>query len=585
MKPAPLLRAAAVATLSLTASTAAGLPTACKVPNNLQVSKPRIVVADFAGDAQATGAKVATDMSSELATSLATAKNDVEMARANCVISSGADARALAIAWKARLVVWGQVSRDQPNTPEAVSTRITLGPIGARSSGNRSELDVGSLDEFQLPTMRGNLAHLSKLALGVQFLDRPDLALKFFESAASALPIDPKTGLAPLYRAMGSSYLSAPGGPEKLLRIAQDALKANQVRGTRAESELLTLTGVALAQKNRLDEALYNLNAALALDLKLQGKDSERVADDLDNLAGVLARKGDADGAARAAEQSIAILTKLYGPHDPRLAGPLTRLGVIFTEHGAYAEGLAPLERALAIDRQASIAWRIPEGLNNVAWNLAGQQQYAAAITKYREALTLGASVYPANHPWPATCKGNLAWALSGTGKQDEAIALLRQTIPALTTPDGAEDDVLAAQYEHLGSAHIQKQEFTEARAAYAKAQSLNERVFGSEHPTTLWVQRKYARSIAATSGWRQGQSAGAVVWKVQPKTAAARLGLRMGDWIIEYGSVAQSEQHLQQLAMQQPAGQRVVFMRDGKQLSKVSESGLTGALLYTQGQ
>jgi tetratricopeptide (TPR) repeat protein len=560
------------------------VPAACKVPATTG-TKPRVVVADFTGAGGDAGSKAAAQMASVMATSLGTAKEDVELTRANCAVTNGAEARALAKAWSARIVVWGQVTGQPPAGTAGYLARVTFGPVGARSGADRDGLGIGDKEEFQLPSIAAPPQYLAQLALGIQFLDRPNVALKYFQSAAAVLPIDAKTDLVPLYRAMAASYLNVPGGPERLLHIAEKALSSQELHGTAAESELLTATGVALARTNNLSAAFHNLNAALALDTRLVGKDSDRVADDLDNLSGLLMLQGDYQNAARAADQALSISTKLHGTKDPLVVGPMTRLGVILTENSIYDKGSQYLGRALEIDKRAGVDWRIPEDLNNVAWNLAGQGQYPAAIDKYREALSLGAKVYPPNHPWLLTCKGNLAWALSGEGKQDEAIPMLRETIAALETPDGAEDDTIAIQLEHLGTALIQQQKFSEARTAYARAQSLNERVLGPEHPTTLWVQRKYARSIAATSGWRQGASGGAVVWKVDPGSPAARLGLRVGDWIVEYGAAVKSVPDLQRLAAEQPSGAQVAFMRDGKKLLKTSAGGLAGAQFYLQGQ
>ncbi|MGE0548461.1 MAG: protein kinase [Kofleriaceae bacterium] len=96
--------------------------------------------------------------------------------------------------------------------------------------------------------------------------------------------------------------------------------------------------------------ARHELERALALTRATYGEDSLMFAEGLGNLAAVLTLQGDARRAVELGERAVALYDRHGGTKN--LAGHLGNLGTAYLEVGRTREGLATLERVLAMREQ-----------------------------------------------------------------------------------------------------------------------------------------------------------------------------------------------------------------------------------------
>ncbi|WP_224366359.1 serine/threonine-protein kinase [Hyalangium versicolor] len=114
--------------------------------------------------------------------------------------------------------------------------------------------------------------------------------------------------------------------------------------------------GLCLLRMKRSEEALPLFERAVALRQKLQGPDHPEMGHTLGNLADCLRQLGRYKEAREKYLRAMTVDEKALGPESPELAGPLLGLGLIALEQHRPHEALAPLERALRLAPEMTLA-------------------------------------------------------------------------------------------------------------------------------------------------------------------------------------------------------------------------------------
>lgn len=243
------------------------------------------------------------------------------------------------------------------------------------------------------------------------------------------------------------------------------ALAGSDPSGPRTDA-LLGLAGVELFLED-LDSAQVHLEAAVALERTL-GRDD---AASRGNLAALLRRRGDLDGAARIYVDLIA------------------------------EERAAPTRGATAFATT----------LNNLAVVRRMQERYDEAYTLYVEALDTVRAVLGPAHPQTLMLAGNLATTTHRLGRTDETLALYRQRVAAAAAvwPDGHWQR--AETLWNLGAALVQYDRFDEALAPLSEALDMGITQLGARHSWNAvyrgWLALAAARTDRAEAaeqlfGW-----------------------------------------------------------------------------------
>jgi len=195
---------------------------------------------------------------------------------------------------------------------------------------------------------------------------------------------------------------------------------------------LLNALSVVLIYTGRYGEAEGVLNRALAINKKAAGPESANVAVSLLDQAMLYRYTGQYAKAEAAARQALAINQRTLGENSPLVILNTIGLGQILRIEGKYAEaeplsrqGLAAAERVLGPERPDHPA--LTFALIGLAELLRETQRYTEAEPLYRRALANEEKFLGPDHPDVASVAMLYAKLLHATGRDDEALAMLKR--------------------------------------------------------------------------------------------------------------------------------------------------------------
>jgi CHAT domain-containing protein len=221
-------------------------------------------------------------------------------------------------------------------------------------------------------------------------------------------------------------------GAEVSLRRAQaicDKVAGSDVPFT---GTLLNSLSAVLIYTGRYGEAEGVLTRALAVNKKAVGPESANVGVSLLNQAMLYRFTGQYAKSEAAAREALAINQKALGTSSPLVILNTIGLGQILRIEGKYAEaeplsrqGLAAAEKVLGPERPDHPALTV--GLIGLAELLRETGRYKEAEPLYRRALANNEKFLGPDHPDVATVSMLYAKMLRATGRDDEALALLKR--------------------------------------------------------------------------------------------------------------------------------------------------------------
>lgn len=192
-------------------------------------------------------------------------------------------------------------------------------------------------------------------------------------------------------------------------------------------------------------ESERHLREALRIYESAAGPESDEVADALNGLANLAADRGDLAEAEEGYRRVIRIHEQTLGARHPKVGSDYQNLGYLHTETGDYEEARSELEHALSILQEAlgreHPKTLMPIGNLAIACELLG----LPVEDRWEETLSIAERVLGRDHPMTVRTLANFAVTLSKTDP---------------------------ARAERLNE----------------EAYSANSRIYGPEHPETLWV-------------------------------------------------------------------------------------------------
>jgi CHAT domain-containing protein len=221
-------------------------------------------------------------------------------------------------------------------------------------------------------------------------------------------------------------------GGESSLRHAQAI--CDTVAGLEApfSGTLLNSLSAVLIYTGRYGEADGVLNRALAVNKKSLGPQSANVGVSLTNQGALFRLTGQYGKSEAALRQALEIDEKALGADNPLVILDTITLGQILRVEGRYREaepfarrGLAAAEKVLGPERPDHPALTV--GLVGLADLLRETGRYREAEPLYRRALANNEKYLGPDHPDVAGSAMLLAKLLRATGKDDEAMALLKR--------------------------------------------------------------------------------------------------------------------------------------------------------------
>jgi tetratricopeptide (TPR) repeat protein len=244
-------------------------------------------------------------------------------------------------------------------------------------------------------------------------------------------------------------------------------------------------------------EPLYR--RALDINEKVLGSEHSEVATGLNNLALLLAKKGDHAGAETLYRRALEIREKVFGTAHPDVANSLTNLAVLLTNIGDYA-GAEPLYRRALEIYETVLGPAHPNVaaiLNNLAALLVDKGDYASAEPMYRRALEINEKVLGPEHPDVASFLNNLALLLYNKGDTDGAEPLYLRALEISEKVLGSEHPHVATSLNNLAVLLVSKGDFASAEPLYLRALGIREKMHGPEHPDVAQSIHNLAELLA----------------------------------------------------------------------------------------
>src|SRR5215831_2979151 len=203
--------------------------------------------------------------------------------------------------------------------------------------------------------------------------------------------------------------------------------------------------------------------------------------------AGSLARwMGDYTAAATFNEETLSLVTSVFGPDDPKTAQALNNLALTYQSLARYMEAEPLYRRAIEIGEKVlgKDHPNVATGYNNLARLLQAQGKYDQAEPLFRRAMEISERVLGKDHPTVAIRYNNLAGLLQGQGKYDEAEPLFRRAIEIDEKVLGKDHPDVAIDYNNLASLLRDQGKYDQAAPLLRRAIEIGEKVLGKNHPT-----------------------------------------------------------------------------------------------------
>jgi tetratricopeptide (TPR) repeat protein len=226
---------------------------------------------------------------------------------------------------------------------------------------------------------------------------------------------------------------------------------------------------VRLANSGRLDEAVHEVEAALAIEREILGELSEGAAGSLAFLANLHERSGNWAAARGALQDLLALRERQPDRRDWRV--------------GDARQALADVERRAAMTPdQRQRYWRALR-LHEQSVGLRARGQYRTAEALIREVIPIVKILLGEDHPNYAISLSNLGDLYRAMGDRARAEPLLRRAMEITRKAVGEGHPTYATSLNHLGKLYRAMGDRARAEALYHRAMEIYRKAVGEGHP------------------------------------------------------------------------------------------------------
>ncbi|MDA8018811.1 MAG: serine/threonine-protein kinase [Thermoanaerobaculia bacterium] len=256
----------------------------------------------------------------------------------------------------------------------------------------------------------------------------------------------------------------------------------------------------ALIQQERLEEGLALQQENLAQQRRIFGDESVSVANSLNSLGTILARKGDWSLAETAFEESLDLWTRLLGPRHPQVVNTTRNLGRIAELLGRPEEALAHLNRAIELRWDSSQPEEdldylfIKAQAAAILWQLG---RVDAAEEALEETLTLMGRAAQESNYRIVDAQVMLAEVKLRIGRLKEAEALLLDSLGHRVERLEPEHPKIAEARCGLGRVFARSGRREEAGQMFRSCLATYS-AWGLAHPDTVAATQRAARQLAS---------------------------------------------------------------------------------------
>ena len=276
------------------------------------------------------------------------------------------------------------------------------------------------------------------------------------------------------------------------------------------EAELRGLIGRLYVELGDYDRAEQMQRAALALNRKLFGAQSEQTAASLNDLGDALWKQRKLADAEAAYSEALFIRRRLFGNDNADVAATLNGLGAVYRRQRKLAESENITRDALQIRRKlfGNEHLDVAESLRNLSIVLGDRGKQNEAEVAAREMLDMRRRLLGNDHPLVAASLSDLAWVTGSTATAAEIEALETEAfgIKQKVLPEAHPD--LARGMYLLGERMRQRGNLMESHTVLNAALSMQRKLLGDNHPDVLATLAGLVAVLEQEENWANAEVA-----------------------------------------------------------------------------
>eukprot|EP00729_Bicosta_minor_P008330 gene8330-31955_t len=222
---------------------------------------------------------------------------------------------------------------------------------------------------------------------------------------------------------------------------------------------------------------------ALPITLREFGPEHEQIGRIYASIGSALYAQHKFEEAMKYAKKALPIFTKSFGREHPHTVGLLKHVSAATEDIKKAAAIKAKVDQAQQAEAIKSEDWRT---LNDLGLVLTKQGNHDAALEHSRRALPLCISEHGPNHPNVGGIYVSMAAMFSSQGKQQKSMEYFIKALPITLRAYGPEHEQTGSIYANIGTALDEQSKFEEAIKYYKKALPIFTKSLGREHPHTV---------------------------------------------------------------------------------------------------
>jgi tetratricopeptide (TPR) repeat protein len=287
-------------------------------------------------------------------------------------------------------------------------------------------------------------------------------------------------------------------------RIGAELAEQPVIQATLMDTMGTVYTGLGL-----YEPAVRLLRQAYVKRERTLGGDHPDVARSLNHLGEVLTLKADFEEAEKYLNLALERRRRVHGPDSTEVADTLMVLAELMYETGRYTEGEPLIREALRIRRQRYGPKHpdVAASIEALGLNYLDRGEVDKAEPSLRLALSMRRELHPVDQPLLlAQAMGNLAWALQGLDKYEEAEKLQRESLALRRRIQGEAHPEVAVDINNLAFTLQTRGAYREAESLYRESLAMNIKLLGADHPDVAFNENNLAWLL-----YRRGDLSGAI--------------------------------------------------------------------------
>jgi serine/threonine-protein kinase len=296
---------------------------------------------------------------------------------------------------------------------------------------------------------------------------------------------------------------------------------------------------LTLERKGEFEEARHLLEEAVAIDARVDGKNSPDYAISLHNLGSSLIDRGDLFGAEAKLRETLAIRRKIMGPEHPDLLFTLNNLGYVLLEEGNWQAAEPFIKEAVenGVKRLGPDHPRLAGPMNNWARVLEAKGAYAEAESNYRRILSI-LDKANASKTWPAAqVTANLGLLHFDKGEFAQAEQWARRALELRRQLGGDQTPAFANSLIEVAEDRAFQADLTGAESLLRQALAIREKRFPVGHPAIVMAKVGLGEVLAST-----GKTAEAEARLKEAVNAAEQMPFPLPAWQVAEANNAYNE-------------------------------------------